>query len=353
MSTTSPMTLDDLTDTLATANPALVLLRGFDSPHGSRATNFHPALGFEPARRITISAMLAAARSAKGTKVISRGGEFTVTGNTPCWLDFTGMTAGLEITPELLADYIAAGSVPSPPGAQGAPLSTGDFYQPGYTYAAIGTDWRFRCDAIITHPGTGDRTAIGWRHFDGEWEVYAYGEGDWGVAQMEKALLGRTAVLSKNGPVAETEAIAATSQLAPVTTPLDAPTRRVHLMEAADAITRLQDQMDEEIRTEYGELDRDTEVEGAATRRMADMLRELAGTAAPEQPASTPAVLAPIMPPTPFNPDDPGAYYEVEIDEEGPVVHSECCHDRIGAPTARLFHEALGRWLAIQPRRPS
>ncbi|MEW2068434.1 hypothetical protein [Streptomyces sp. NPDC007346] len=62
----------------------------------------------------------------------------------------------------------------------------------------------------------------------------------------------------------------------PERTPLDDPTRRAHLMEAADAITRLQDQMDEEIRTEYGELDRDTEVEGAATRRMADMLRELA-----------------------------------------------------------------------------
>lgn len=74
------------------------------------------------------------------------------------------------------------------------------------------------------------------------------------------------------------------------------PVRRGHLLEAADAINLLQDQLDQEIRAEYGELDRDTEVEGAATRRMADMLRELAGTAAPEQPASTPAVLAPIMP---------------------------------------------------------
>ncbi|WP_086780037.1 hypothetical protein [Streptomyces griseus] len=138
-----------------------------------------------------------------------------------------------------------------------------------------------------------------------------------------------------------------------MTTPLDDPTRRAHLMEAADAITRLQDQMDQEIRTEYGELDRDTEVEGAATRRMADMLRERAETAAPEQPSSAPAVLAPIMPRTPFNADDPASYYEVEIDEEGPVVYSECCLDRIGAPTARQFHEALGRWLATQPGGPS
>ncbi|MEV5677270.1 hypothetical protein [Streptomyces sp. NPDC052179] len=57
---------------------------------------------------------------------------------------------------------------------------------------------------------------------------------------------------------------------------MTAPTRRAHFLEAADAITRLQDEMDEEIRTEYGEPDRDTEVEGAATRRMAAMLREQA-----------------------------------------------------------------------------
>lgn len=64
------------------------------------------------------------------------------------------------------------------------------------------------------------------------------------------------------------------------------PVRRAHLLEAADAVTPLQAQMDQEIRAEYGELDRDTEVEGAATRRMADMLRELADTPvpAPEQP---------------------------------------------------------------------
>ncbi|MFJ5890364.1 hypothetical protein [Streptomyces californicus] len=125
------------------------------------------------------------------------------------------------------------------------------------------------------------------------------------------------------------------------------PVRRAHLLEAAHAITRLQEQMDQEIRAEYGELDRDTEVEGTATRRMAEMLRELAGTPAREEPASA---SAPTMPRTPFNPADPASYYEVEIDEEGPVVYSECCLDRIAAPTARQFHEALGRWLAIQPR---
>ncbi|MFG2404208.1 hypothetical protein ACGFR8_07690 [Streptomyces brevispora] len=53
--------------------------------------------------------------------------------------------------------------------------------------------------------------------------------------------------------------------------------RARHFVQAAAAIVELQDQMDAEIRTEYGgELDRDTEVESAATRRMAAMLQERA-----------------------------------------------------------------------------
>lgn len=55
--------------------------------------------------------------------------------------------------------------------------------------------------------------------------------------------------------------------------------RAAVLREAADFIDKLQAQMDEEIRAEYSELDRDTEVEGAATRRMATELRRLAAGA--------------------------------------------------------------------------
>jgi hypothetical protein len=55
------------------------------------------------------------------------------------------------------------------------------------------------------------------------------------------------------------------------------------------------------------------------------------------------------LPKTPFDPEDEGSYYVVEIDAEGPVVYSECCLDRIGLSTARLLHEALGRWLTDQP----
>ncbi|MFF5421827.1 hypothetical protein [Streptomyces misionensis] len=44
----------------------------------------------------------------------------------------------------------------------------------------------------------------------------------------------------------------------------------------ADAIDTRQDKLDAEIRAEYGELDRDTELESAATRAMAKHLRRMA-----------------------------------------------------------------------------
>ncbi|MER6534373.1 hypothetical protein ABT215_11280 [Streptomyces sp900105755] len=58
-----------------------------------------------------------------------------------------------------------------------------NFFQPGHTYSEPDgtTDWRFRCDAITTHPETGERTALGWRHFRGEWTEYAYGNYDWDI----------------------------------------------------------------------------------------------------------------------------------------------------------------------------
>lgn len=65
--------------------------------------------------------------------------------------------------------------------------------------------------------------------------------------------------------------------------------RARHFLEAAAAITALQNQMDAEIRAEYGgELDRDTEVESTATRRMAAMLRERSDEPAPKPAAEDP-----------------------------------------------------------------
>jgi hypothetical protein len=58
--------------------------------------------------------------------------------------------------------------------------NTPDFYRPGHTYTGK-YGWKFRCDVITTHPEDGERTALGWRFFNGSWEAYAYGEDDWGV----------------------------------------------------------------------------------------------------------------------------------------------------------------------------
>ncbi|GHH29953.1 hypothetical protein [Streptomyces rubradiris] len=58
------------------------------------------------------------------------------------------------------------------------------FFQPGHTYAQSEFpqhDWRFRCDTVTTHPEDGERTALGWRFWRGNWEAYAYAEDDWEV----------------------------------------------------------------------------------------------------------------------------------------------------------------------------
>lgn len=75
-----------------------------------------------------------------------------------------------------LADKVARGAV------RPNNLRT-DFYQPGHTYTHIddGTDWQFRVDTVTTRPDNGERTALGWRHFKGEWEPFAYGEDDYDV----------------------------------------------------------------------------------------------------------------------------------------------------------------------------
>ncbi|MFD8234064.1 hypothetical protein ACFV20_19550 [Streptomyces sp. NPDC059696] len=61
--------------------------------------------------------------------------------------------------------------------------SAPDFFQPGRTYTHVddGTDWKFRVDTVTTHPEDGERTALGWRHFRGEWEAIAYGEDDYEI----------------------------------------------------------------------------------------------------------------------------------------------------------------------------
>jgi hypothetical protein len=85
----------------------------------------------------------------------------------------------LEDAPALAA--LLAGEKATAPAATAAL----DFYQVGHTYTEPDgiTDWKFRVDSITTHPEDGERTAIGWRRFRGEWDVYAYGEDDFEIHQ--------------------------------------------------------------------------------------------------------------------------------------------------------------------------
>ncbi len=85
--------------------------------------------------------------------------------------------AGIEHAARLLKQWAEKTTTP----AEAAP----DFFQVGHTYTEPdgATDWKFRVDHTTTHPEDGERTAIGWRHFRGEWEVYAYGEDDWEIHQ--------------------------------------------------------------------------------------------------------------------------------------------------------------------------
>jgi hypothetical protein len=59
---------------------------------------------------------------------------------------------------------------------------TAGFFQPGHTYTDPNPteyDWQFRCDAVTVHPGTGERTALGWVWGLDGWESCAYAEDDW------------------------------------------------------------------------------------------------------------------------------------------------------------------------------
>ncbi|MER8219738.1 hypothetical protein ABTZ58_03890 [Streptomyces sp. NPDC094143] len=58
-----------------------------------------------------------------------------------------------------------------------------DFYEAGHTYTHVddGTDWLFRVDTVTAHPERGERTALGWRHFKGQWEAIAYDEDDYEI----------------------------------------------------------------------------------------------------------------------------------------------------------------------------
>lgn len=75
--------------------------QGFENPHSYRG-DYHQ-LAFEPARNVTISAMLASARSALDTTYEGyKGGNYTMFDYTECWLAEEGSGGGETIGPLVL-----------------------------------------------------------------------------------------------------------------------------------------------------------------------------------------------------------------------------------------------------------
>jgi hypothetical protein len=107
------MTLDELITALEAEDPDRILPLGFTHPHSYRGE--YTELAFEPIANVTIGAMLADARSAKGSTYQGhKGGDYTMDGYTDCWLAEDGHGGGETIGPILLAHMLAADQFDEP-----------------------------------------------------------------------------------------------------------------------------------------------------------------------------------------------------------------------------------------------
>lgn len=107
--------------------------------------------------------------------------------HSPASSPLVGRLNGLDWESGDWADITEVREKSSPTRADATP----DFYQPGHVYSypryADGYDWKFRVDTITTHPETGERIALGWRYWQGQWGEYAYGEDDWDIHNCDPA----------------------------------------------------------------------------------------------------------------------------------------------------------------------
>lgn len=95
------MTLGSLIKTLEDANPDKIVKIGFGYPHSYRG--YYDDLAFEPRYMVTVSFMLAAAKSALGSTYPGwKGGEYTMNEYTTVWLAYEGQE-GEGIGPVLLS----------------------------------------------------------------------------------------------------------------------------------------------------------------------------------------------------------------------------------------------------------
>lgn len=103
------MMLGELITRLEAANPQQTVHHGFCNPHSYRGD--YMDLAFEPATNTTVADMVAAARSALGTTYQGwKGGDFTMTEHSWCWLSQEGDASGDSIGTLLLDFMLAAPS---------------------------------------------------------------------------------------------------------------------------------------------------------------------------------------------------------------------------------------------------
>jgi len=101
------MYLKELIAVLEAEDPARVIPLGFCEPHSYRG--YYEQLAFEPAENIAVGEMLAAAKSALGATYQGyKGGDFTMTDYTDCWLSVYGTASGESIGPTLLRFMLSA-----------------------------------------------------------------------------------------------------------------------------------------------------------------------------------------------------------------------------------------------------
>lgn len=100
------MTLGELITALEAEDPTKVVAHGFAGPHAYRG--YYHEVAFEPAGRITVGEMLADAYSAVGETYEGwKGGYYTMSRGTDCWISMEGCCSDDELTPERLASILA------------------------------------------------------------------------------------------------------------------------------------------------------------------------------------------------------------------------------------------------------
>lgn len=92
-------------------------------------------------------------------------------------------------TIELMASKISRGAV-RPDNTRLPAGIEPTFFEPGRTYQH--SAWQFRCDAVTTHPESGQRAAFGWFRFSNDaWRDWCADEAQWADGWTEVAEAGK------------------------------------------------------------------------------------------------------------------------------------------------------------------